>query len=209
MTGPAADTAAALPPDTGLRVGTVAVDSNGAITVTVQGAVVDCGYLNPYDWTEGQPVALTRYRGTWLALGTISAAAVPSRIATTVALADSATFTANTILMSVSGWLIAGRTYRVRGMGHIASSVAADVATARIRPDTVGSADIQIQADLTIPNTGAAGTLFDMEAEYTPTVDELKTFHFVGVRAAGTGNLRLSAGGTRPGYLYIDYIRGA
>lgn len=63
------DVQGAFPPDTGVRVGL-----RSGSSVLVSGVPVECGYLSPAIG-EGSPVALLRWEGAWLALGSISATA--------------------------------------------------------------------------------------------------------------------------------------
>jgi hypothetical protein len=70
----ASDVKANQPPDTGVRMGVAAVDDSGVVTVTVNGVVVNCGFIDPHSYVEGDPVMLVRYKKSWIAMGTVVAA---------------------------------------------------------------------------------------------------------------------------------------
>lgn len=86
------DVKASYPPDTGVRVGIVSGSQ-----VLVSGVPVDCGFLSP-NFPEGAPVALLRWKGAWLALGTTQATLpVPEQI---VAATGSITLTVTPALIT-------------------------------------------------------------------------------------------------------------
>ncbi|MEV0156870.1 hypothetical protein AB0H57_24505 [Micromonospora sp. NPDC050686] len=131
-----------------------------------------------------------------------------ARIATATHDTDSGTFTtAETVIASVTATLKAGRTYRVRWVTRIGTSVANDIATPRIREDNVSGAERTVDF-LPLPNAGTVGNLFIVETEYTAAADGAKTFVGTAQRASGTGNLYREASSNRPTYLYVDYVRG-
>lgn len=70
MTSPSVELAAALPPNTNMRIG-LARSDGGTITVEVAGNVVQCGFLDPATVTADTPVALLRFGSTWICLGRI------------------------------------------------------------------------------------------------------------------------------------------
>jgi hypothetical protein len=130
------------------------------------------------------------------------------REATQSLTADSSTFTTTeTEIGTVTANLVAGATYRPRVTSHIGTSVANDIATCRIREDSVAGQQIQ-ERQVALPNAGVAGNLCDMETEYTAVSTGAKTFSFTAARSSGSGNLRREAQGDRPHIFYVDYVRG-
>ena len=130
------------------------------------------------------------------------------RIATTSTTSDSSTFTTTEAeVLSVTAALVDGRTYRVRAHCRWASSVAGDRVIGRIRQDSVTGSEVT-SANVIADTTATNGWPMMIEAEYTATATGDKTFVVGGVRASGTGNCYMVAASNRPGYLYVDYIRG-
>jgi hypothetical protein len=69
----------ALPPDNGVRTGTVEGVDGGTVRVLVNGGVVDCGYLSSYNPQVRDTVALMREKAGWLVMGAIGGGvAVPA-----------------------------------------------------------------------------------------------------------------------------------
>ncbi|SCF22543.1 hypothetical protein [Micromonospora mirobrigensis] len=128
------------------------------------------------------------------------------RIATTYLDTDSATFTAETVIATVSAPLVTGRTYRVRLITRIGTSVAGDVATPRLREDSLTGAERTVDY-LPLPNSGTVGNLFQVEFEYTATATATKTFVATCLRS-GTGNAYREASSNRPTYFYVEYLGG-
>lgn len=128
------------------------------------------------------------------------------RIATEVQTADSAGFTAETVVMSVTALLEIGRTYRVKFHGRFGGSTG-DTLGGLLREDGLAGTEMSGQVDAVQP--GVAGGVFGFEAEFTAVSTGNKTFVVTGRRVSGTaGDMRLEAATTRPAYLYVDYIRG-
>jgi hypothetical protein len=131
------------------------------------------------------------------------------RIATTIATADSSTFTTESAaLMTVAADLVSGRTYRVRVMAYWNSSVAADVVSTRIREDTSAGTQLLLGQVYIATITAQRGYPICAEVEYTAVATATKTFVVTGQRFTGSGNGNLEASTDRPAYLYVDYIRG-
>lgn len=130
------------------------------------------------------------------------------RIATTIETADSSGVTTiETVVMSVSASVVAGRTYRVRFAGEFGTTVAGDELNVYIKEDSTSGT--QLQHNLVyLRTTSSNGNPHVMEAEFTAVSSGTKTFVLSIVRASGTGTARLEAFSTRPSYLYVDYIRG-
>lgn len=129
------------------------------------------------------------------------------RIATTIITSDSATFTTEASVGSVTASLVDGRVYRVRAMTKWESTANDDRINIRLREDSatgtiMQSDNVRIQV---VSNLGWGATL---EVEYTAVASADKTFHLTGEFQAGTGPAFLGASATRPVYIYVDYIRG-
>lgn len=136
------------------------------------------------------------------------ALAARRREATQTQTTDSSTFTTTeTEIGTVTANLVTGATYGIWVTSHIGTSVANDIATCRIREDTVAGQQIQ-ERQVALPNAGVAGNICDMYTEYTAVATGAKTFSFTAARSSGTGNIRREAQGDRPTIFGIDYVRG-
>lgn len=129
------------------------------------------------------------------------------RINTTIRTSNSAAFTAETSVDNVVANLVIGRTYRIRWVGALFSSVADGYARGRIREDTVAGTQLQLRQQ---PTNVAASQAFGliMEVEYTAVATGAKTFHATMARQSGTGNITCTAAADTPTYLYVEYVRG-
>ena len=137
----------------------------------------------------------------------IAAQVSGERIATQVDTADTATFTAETVVSTVTAALVTGRTYRLRFVANFQSSVAADTVNVRLREDNLTGTTLQgRRADSAIATAGF-GFSGDVEVEYTAVATGNKTFVATGDRSTGTGVITCEGAAT-PRYLYVDYIRG-
>lgn len=136
----------------------------------------------------------------------VRASDVNRRIATTVETTDSATFTTTeTAIASVTAALVSGRTYRVRIVTRIGTTVANDAVIVRLREDSTAGTEMA-SGRLGSLDTGVAGNLIVFEAEYTAAATANKTFVASAVRSSGTGTYHREAGTNRPTYLYVDYV---
>jgi len=146
------------------------------------------------------------WTGAWTPLASTANYASTRRIATTVRTTNSASFTSETLINSVTASLVSGKTYRVKWMVDVASTVAGDLARVRLRQDSVAGTEMQLV------NRLLHGTTTDyqavLEAEYTAGSTGNKTFVGTVTRQFGTGNLACNANANQPQYLYVDYIRG-
>lgn len=127
-------------------------------------------------------------------------------VGTVTRTATSAAFTAETVVDTISVSLTEGWTYRIRNTPYVASTVADGYCRMRIREDNVTGTQLALRQQ---PTTGAANQSFGyvIEAEYTPTADEFKTFVITHNRQAGTGNLTSTAAADNPIYTYVDRVR--
>lgn len=131
------------------------------------------------------------------------------RVQTSVADTDSATFTTSeTIVATVTAALVTGRTYKVRAVTHIATTVANDLVTLRLNETDLSGTQLQSNDNRELLSTSVAGFYFDIEGEWTAVATANKTFVVGAVRASGSGNLRREAAATRPTIMYVDYVRG-
>lgn len=129
------------------------------------------------------------------------------RIATTIATADSSSFTTETGVMEVTAALVAGRTYQVRLVCRLATDTSGDNLEARMYEDSSSGDQIGFDRIYNIPAGAPAGGIL-IEAEHTAATTGDKTFVVTGALASGTGPARLEANPDRPGFLYVGYIRG-
>ena len=138
---------------------------------------------------------------------TIIAGKVPGeRIATTTRTVNSSSFTTTeTSIDSVTASVVIGRTYRVKWVTDVASTVDGDVARVRIREDNGSGSVIQL-TNIRCRNGRDIG--FVLETEYTADATEDKTFVATCVRQDGTGTLALNAASEEPALLYVEYLYG-
>jgi hypothetical protein len=116
----------------------------------------------------------------------------------------SATFTAETVVLTVTASLVAGTDYAVKARCLTQSSVADDRVRARIREDSLTGAVIDLQ-DVPLGGGNSPVRVY-AEAEYTAPVTGSKTFVVTLVRQAGTGNIQLTADATYPSRLAVMEI---
>lgn len=189
------DVKGAFPPDTGARVGI-----RDGTDVLVQGVPVNCGYLSP-DMGDGASIALLRWQGAWLALGSILPAA-PDLTTYMAGTGTTALTTANQAVPStiITVTLTAGTKFHVVGVFHFnITTAAATVATGSLFVDGVAQSGNAVfscvssvaSASVTQQWTGtlAAGThTFELQA--------LKTLNVGVITVVGsntTQTLRLGA----------------
>lgn len=129
------------------------------------------------------------------------------RLATTTRTSTTSTFTAETQVDSVTAPLVSGRTYRVRWVGRVQSSVADGYARGRIRQDNSSGTQATL---VQTPTSAAANQSFPMimETEYVAASTADKTFVATVVRQAGTGNLSCFADANTPNLFYVEYVSG-
>ena len=119
------------------------------------------------------------------------------RLATTTRTSASSTFTAETVVDSVTASLVSGRKYRIVHASRAQSSVADGYVRGRIREDSISGTIIQIGQ---IPTTIAANqsAVLILETEFTAVASASKTFVATMVRQAGTGNITAHAATDTP-----------
>lgn len=123
---------------------------------------------------------------------------------------DSASIASTTFvaIASVTCQLVAGRTYRVKLVTHMMSSVTTDTTTLGLREDTAAGVEINGAAALPLVGSATAGVYYQVEGDFTAVATGSKTFVAVANRASGSGNVRREAAATRPTWLTVDYAYG-
>lgn len=150
---------------------------------------------------------LMRWNGsTWVPVASAASYASVRRIATTIRTTNTSTFTAETLINSVTAALESGKTYRVRWVANVASSVLGDLTRTRIREDNLAGTQLQLR-NVGVPNGGTDFPVA-LEVEYTAGSTGNKTFAATCQRVSGTGNIACNANASQPIYFYVDYIRG-
>lgn len=175
----------------------------------------DSGQPIPATPLTGWPVAGTRVmvmrvppNGEYI-VGAIAGSS--NRVATTHITSDSANINATeTIVATVSAYLLQNRTYRVGINPHIGASNANNQANVRIYPTSDASGtEIQSSTNIVVVSAGAAGVYAgDIFTEYTPSNSRLVTFTTTLQFASGTGTVRLEAASSRPTDFYVEYVYG-
>lgn len=178
------------------------VGGKGRLTVQFTASQVLVASLSPVAGTDAFGNSFPAGLKT---TGEIDSPGLITRVAMNTVTTDSADFTAETVVQSVSATLVAGEVYRVAVMSHAASTTATDGYIGRIREDNL--AGTELQAQFVIVNNTTIGANITAEVYYTAVASGSKTFVLTGVRSGGAGNCRLEAAGNRPSYLYIDHIQ--
>lgn len=129
------------------------------------------------------------------------------RIGTTIATADTGTFTAETVIDSVTVALITGKVYRVRWVASMQSDVAGDTVNARIREDNLTGTQLVVRREHSSVASAGSGPDTSVEAEYTAVATGDKTFVSTGARSTGTGNITCEGAAATPRLLYVDFLR--
>jgi len=131
------------------------------------------------------------------------------RIATTRVTSNSGDFTTSqAVVMSVTGPLVAGRTYGIHAFVRFSGVDNEDIGV-RILEDGIGGSQLQSLAmEMSVDDQETWGESRWMYAEYTAPANEDKTFVITAQVIAGSGPARLLATASRPCYMYIEYIEG-
>lgn len=193
----------------GMRTATIAAVAGTAITLSINGGTFSSGVgvLGSYTPVVGDTVAVFRQDSSWLILGSVSSGNTGGRIATAQVTVNSASITTITQVASITGNLVAGRTYALSLRARVSSSTLGDFVLGRIKNDSVSGTDITVNgvAFNTVSNSGIS---LDVYGEYTATVTGPKTFSGTIELAGGTGPCVLRCSATGPTFLYCDYIPG-
>lgn len=132
-------------------------------------------------------------------------AAIPQRVGTTTRTSNTSTYTTTEVVTdTVTASLVSGRTYKVTSFQALASSVAADTITMRIREDSLTGTQLQAMR-FTITATGTTW-LAVLVADYVAVATGSKSFVNTSVRATGTGNCSNNASATAPNFLIVEQV---
>lgn len=129
------------------------------------------------------------------------------RVGTNFVTANSAAFTAITVVNTLVVNLVAGRTYGLSFSCRLSSSVANDACLVRIKPNGTGGTDLNV-TQTNIPTTSASGWDTELYGEFTASSTGSQTFVSTCERSIGTGNIIIRASATGPAILLCDYISG-
>jgi hypothetical protein len=117
---------------------------------------------------------------------------------------SSGTFTAETVVDTITADLVTGKEYEIRWTGLFQSSVAADVVNTQLREDSISGTRIcDGRTPCTTANKAFAAAV---RGFYTAVATGSKTFVVTGVRDSGTGNITAAAVATSPAVLTIDQV---
>jgi hypothetical protein len=170
-------------------------------------------YLASYVPTVGDAVWCRQNGTDLLVLGALAgggaiAGSPTVRVATTIVTSDSGNVTTTeTAVISVTGPVVQGRTYRITFIGEISTSQTGVFTLTRIRADSATGDNLMFRREYSVDL--ARPLPYQLEAEYEHVdPDEDKTFVFTLLRETGTGNHWLNAAAAAPAYMYLDYIRG-
>lgn len=207
MTSPlATQVTAALPPDSGIRVGVVvAIESTTTLTVNVGGGVLTgLPYLDSYFPAAGDNVQIIRMDATWLVVGTLGPSPgtilAGSRGTSTTTITPINTVETNLPFLSFTASVKLNQVYEIFASILVQQSIATDAFTWQIRRDTAVTGT---QVGFGRFSTGftANGGRERIEATFEPLQDENVTFFFSAIRASGTGDLtvipRLAGGNSQ------------
>jgi hypothetical protein len=127
------------------------------------------------------------------------------RIATTTRVANIGTFTVETLVDSVTAYLVVGHTYRIVWYGRVFKDVADGIARGRIREDSISGTALAITQLYTATVINQSFPLI-METQYVATLSGNKTFVATVTRQTGTGNLTAQAATDAPTLFYVELI---
>lgn len=116
---------------------------------------------------------------------------------------DSASFTAETAIATLTVPLVSGRLYWIRLVTRLGTDVTGTTATVRVREDSVAGNELIGDIMPWGMSSSNAGNLWIVEGEYTAAATGTKTFVATAARAAGTGVVRREAGANHPTILTV------
>lgn len=117
---------------------------------------------------------------------------------------SSASFTAETVVDTITANLIAGKTYEVTYNGLFQSSVAADVVNINLREDSIsGTRMCDGRASMVTANKTF---LMACRAIYVAVSTGSKTFVLTGTRDSGTGNITRAAASNDPSLMTVRRV---
>lgn len=132
---------------------------------------------------------------------------VAVRVATGTATASSSTWTTgDTQLITATGTVVAGQTYKINCIMNIQASPAGDTLICRIREDTITGNQIDGKL-LTPASAGGTGYPINLYAEWTASTTGSKTFVASAQRSTGTASTyRLIATSQEVSFLIVDRL---
>jgi len=116
---------------------------------------------------------------------------------------DSSTFTALTLIGTITVSLISGKVYKVECTAQVASTVATDAVQVSLVEDSTAGAEIARGRVIVDASAANAPGPVPLRALYTAVATGSKTFVVAAQRAAGSGNVRREAGTTFPQVLTV------
>lgn len=129
-------------------------------------------------------------------------------IALTTSTSDSGTWTTTeTLADTVTAPVVSGRIYKIVWWGGVATTVAGDTVTIRMREDNI-TGTILSERNHYLPTSSSGGFALYHEGRYTADATENKTFVIGGVRNGGTGTHHADGTATRIRLLYVEYVSG-
>jgi hypothetical protein len=157
-------------------------------------------------WRQDTSVMEVWTGAAWVSLASPTNFASVRRLATTIRTTNSAGFTSETVINTVTASLVSGATYRITWDMCVSSTILNDRARMRLREDNISGNQLQLRH----VTCDAATVDFPavVQAEFTAVSTGSKTFAGTAIRQAGTGTLACNANANQPQYLYVDYIRG-
>ncbi|BAL87290.1 hypothetical protein AMIS_20700 [Actinoplanes missouriensis 431] len=139
----------------------------------------------------------------------LSAALLARRVNTAKLTADSATFTAETSVLTVAGVLVAGWTYAIVADVRLSISTGTfpvnETNQLRIREDGVSGTQLNIGQYAILSNSGVGFTC-RIHAEYTAVASGSKTFALTSQRNSGSANHQVRGSAAAPGFLFIELL---
>ncbi|MEV6348576.1 hypothetical protein [Actinoplanes sp. NPDC051851] len=136
-------------------------------------------------------------------------AEIATRVGQNTITANTSTFTAETLIVSVTVNVEAGKRYKISGeLRPCASAVAspsAECNIVRIREDSLTGTQVQA-AQVYLATASTAGFQVVLYADYTAVATGTKTFVLTSIRQAGANTHFVTAGTTAPGVITVDYL---
>lgn len=137
---------------------------------------------------------------------------IAQRIDQATITANSATWTTTTsgALASVTGFVTAGRRYKLGFRLSVASSSVASPSTEAsimiIREDVITTGTQVAAPQIYIPTASSLGFSQSFDTEWIAASTGSKTFVLQGTRISGAGNHSIAAATTRPGIFTLDLV---
>ncbi|WP_156925881.1 hypothetical protein [Glycomyces arizonensis] len=128
------------------------------------------------------------------------------RVATSKRTMNSIGFASAVVIDSVTAPVEAGKTYHLKWIVDVSSTVAEDVARLYLREDSISGTVRQINhLRMAMANQDFGITV---EADWTAAATGSKTFVATAERRLGTGTFSCNANANEPAYLTVEYVSG-